>query len=205
MQNVVYKNVYINNSITIVYKDSFYKGKHKYFRKKKKPFLMAEVFFGHPYNYIAKKTVKTIVKDAHYKDKQYYKAKKIRLSALKERGIEVKREKVKYGTSRKKRSAAIYKTKRKPGTSSSLNAGSLHKKERAPERHYYSGHEYAGKYKGKSTPVMKKQLIRVAESSYDTFRGRKISTWKSPQRFNRGDQGFELTDKRVQKRGRRGY
>ncbi|MEN8264338.1 MAG: FecR family protein [Nitrospirota bacterium] len=133
---IIYKNVYVNNAVTVIYKNTFMSGKHRKFRTRGNPFLQKKVYFGRPKIKHKKVMYKTVVKKPSRKyEIRKKQIKKIKREYRKGRDTYKRRSKPEYTVKKviKKNGDVIKVKKRKHGNRMVLKKTTHKRKRHKPE------------------------------------------------------------------------
>lgn len=135
-RKIIYKNIYVNNAVTVIYKDTFMSGKHRKFRTRGNPFLQKKVYYGRPKIKRKKVIYKTVVKKPPRRHEIRKKQiKKIKREYRKGRDTYKRRSKPEYTVKKviKKNGDVIKAKKRKNGNRMVLKKTTHKRKSRKPE------------------------------------------------------------------------
>lgn len=88
--NKVYKNVYVDNAVTVVHNDTFIRGKHVAFKIKKNPFLLEKISIGRPKIKPGKLSFMPIIKEISHTKQPHQTIRKVRVRELNKRRTLVK-------------------------------------------------------------------------------------------------------------------
>ncbi len=179
----VYKNVYINNAVTVVHKNTFIRGKHIDFKINKNPFLQKKMTFGRPDLKLVKASYMPVVSDVKINNQRIKSIRKNFAGELKKKGPGpfVKTTAVssyKYKLPKKTSTATNLKQPvgKKPEKRINKEYGYL--KKRLPSEKQNKIRHDSVKRKGNSQ-VLTKQYGRHSDSGYSTARQYSNNTKKA--------------------------